>query len=195
MKTGRALFVAGLTLSLAGCGALSLDDVSSDQPVFDFERYFEGPVRASGWFSNRSGEPRRHFCGDFVGTPDGDDFVLDEVLTYTDGIVEERVWRVTVGEDGRFTATGDALVGPVDGQLRGNALRMQYSMNVEVAEGEEYELDFNDFMLLQPDGSVHNITQVKKFGVRLGTVTTQYARHDGSRTCEARAAEWEGTGH
>jgi len=192
MRPRRGLALAGATLLLGGCGAITLDDVASDAPVFDFEEYFEGPVRASGWFSNRSGKPQRHFCGDFVGTREGDVFLLDEKLYYTDGIVEERLWRVSIDRDGGFTATGDALVGPVDGELRGNALRMRYTMNVEVAQGESYELDFNDFMLLQPDGSLHNSTQVKKFGVRLGTVTTQYARHDGSRTCEARAAELTG---
>lgn len=173
--------------ALAGCGAITLDDVSRESPTFDFEAYFEGPTRASGWFANRSGEPTRHFCGDFVGSRDGDDFVLDEVLYYTDGVVEERVWRVRIDGE-RFTASGDALVGEVDGELRGNALRMQYTMTVSLADDEQYTLDFNDFMLLQPDGSLHNATQVKKFGVRLGTVTTQYVHHDGSQSCTALGA-------
>ncbi len=188
-RSNWSVLCAVLASALAACSGPELDDLRDDTPLFDFEGYFEGHTRASGWFSDRAGVPQRHFCGDFVGSYDGDDFVLDERLFYTDGVIEDRVWRVRIDDNGVFVARSDTLVGDARGQVRGNGLQMRYTMVIAVADGAEYQLDFNDFMLLQPDGSLHNITRVKKLGVRLGTVTTQYAHHDGSEGCEVRASE------
>ena len=162
---------------------MRLEDVASETPVFDFGAYFEGHVRASGWFADRFGRPRRHFCGDFVGVRDEEAFVLDETLRYTDGVTERRVWRVTIEADGAFRATSDSLVDDARGQVRGNALAMRYAMPVATSGGRSPVFDFDDLMLLQPDGSLHNLTRVKKWGVLLGTVSTQYVRHDGRATC------------
>ena len=166
---------------------MHVDDVSSEMPAFDFRAYFEGHTRASGWFADRFGKPRRHFCGDFLGRADGDELVLDEALYYTDGVVEKRLWRVSVTDAGVFTATSDSLVGRASGVVRGNTLEMRYAMPVATADGGTPTFGFHDFMILQPDGSLHNLTHVKKWGVRLGTVSTQYDRHDGSETCASRS--------
>jgi len=185
VRSALAIALAGVVAgSLTACSGIELDDIGSDAPEFDFEAFFEGHTRASGWFSDRGGVPQRHFCGDFEGTYDGDEFVLDERLFYTDGVVEDRVWRVQIDDTGAFTARSDTLVGDAEGQVQGNGLQMRYTMVIAVADGTEYQFDFNDFMLLQPDGSLHNITRVKKFGIWLGTVTTQYTHHDGSEGCE-----------
>jgi len=166
---------------------MRVDDVASATPAFDFEAYFDGHTRASGWFADRFGKPRRHFCGDFVGARQGDDFLLDETLDYTDGVLEKRLWRVSISAEGVFRASSESLVGEARGVIRGSALEMHYTMRVSTADGGEPTFDFDDFMILQPDGSLHNITHVKKWGVRLGVVSTQYARHDGSETCASRS--------
>lgn len=189
MSRSRHVLALGATLALTACSGLQLDDVASDTPAFDFQATFEGHMRASGWFADRFGKPRRHFCGDFIGTMEGDVLSLDETLFYTDGVVEKRVWRVSVSDEGEFRATSDSLQGDAVGQIEGNGLQMRYTMTIGMPGGEEGVFDFNDFMLLQPDGSVHNITHVLKWGVRLGAVSTQYARHDGSQTCAARESD------
>jgi hypothetical protein len=162
---------------------MKIDEVASTSPVFDFKEFFAGHTRASGWFSDRFGKPRRHFCGDFLGTSDGEALLLDEKLYYTDGVNEQRVWRVDVSDSGVFRATSDSLIGEATGLVRGNTLVMQYVMRVMIEEGKEWELDMKDMMLLQPDGSLHNITHVYKWGIRIGTVSTQYQHHDGSASC------------
>ena len=168
---------------LSGCSDMNLDKVVKESPRFNFNEYFLGHNRASGWFSDRFGKPRRHFCGDFLGTLDGDKLVLDEKLFYTDGVVEKRVWRVEITENGNFHAESDSLLGGANGKIVGNTLTMEYAMRVKIEEGKQWELDMKDFMILQPDGSLHNITQVYKWGVRLGTVSTQYQHHDGTKLC------------
>ena len=178
-----AALLASFCGVLSGCSDMKIDEVSNPTPAFDFTEFFSGHTRASGWFSDRFGKPRRHFCGDFMGTQDGSVFVLDEKLYYTDGVYEERVWRVEISDSGVFRAESDSLVGAATGQLTGNMLAMEYAMNVKIEEDREWELDMKDFMILQPDGSLHNITHVHKWGIRIGTVSTQYQHHDGDSLC------------
>ena len=154
-------------------------------PQFDFCEFFHGHTRASGWFSDRFGRPRRHFCGDFFGSFENEKFILDENLFYTDGMVEQRFWSITVSESGAFEAESDSLIGKAQGSISGNTLKMKYSMRVLIEEGKTWDLDMKDVMILQPDGSLHNMTQVSKWGVRLGIVSTQYLHHDGGRCCIA----------
>lgn len=150
---------------------------------FSFEEFFRGHTRASGWFADRFGKPRRHFCGDFYGANENDSFCLDEKLYYTDGVVEERQWIVQVSKDGVFTAQSESLVDGAEGFIHGNTLFMKYSMKVMVDEGKYWDLDMKDLMVLQPDGSVHNVNHVFKWGIRIGTVSAHYSKHDGSQLC------------
>ena len=152
-------------------------------PVFDFGEFFHGHTRASGWFADRFGTPRRHFCGDFYGYYDQGRFILDEKLYYTDGVLEERVWKVRVSEDGVFSAQSDSLTTDATGLVSGNTLAMRYSMKVKVDDDKHWNLDMRDLMMLQPDGSLHNINHVYKWGIRIGTVSAQYIHHDGDRLC------------
>lgn len=163
------------------------EHATPDNPLnnlqFKFSEFFLGHTRASGWFSDRFGRPRRHFCGDFHGHFDNEKFILEEKLFYSDGVKEERVWRVSITSDGIFTAESDSLLGPATGKLEGNKLAMEYSMRVMIEDGKIWDLNMKDTMILQPDGYLHNITHVHKWGVRIGTVSTQYQRHAGDNLC------------
>ena len=159
--------------------------LSSLGPEFDFIDYFHGHTRASGWFADRFGNVKRHFCGDFYGEHAGDAFILNEKLFYSDDVIEERDWSVKISDDGVFTAESETLLGGAVGQMKGSGLRMHYAMNVLIAENKSWKLKMNDYMFFQPDESLHNSTEVKKWGVRIGNVSTQYYKHDGSDTCAA----------
>lgn len=184
MRSARKLLgIVALSLTLAGCGSVNFDKLSATGPEFDFVDYFDGHTRVSGWFADRFGNVKRHFCGDFYGETEGDVFKLDEKLFYSDGIVEERTWAVSIDDNGQFKAESDSLVGPASGEQVGSALRMKYVMNVMIAENKFWKLGMNDYMFYQPDGSLHNSTEVNKWGIRIGNVSTQYYKHDGSQTC------------
>ena len=147
-------------------------------PRFDFGEFFQGHTRASGWFADRFGKPRRHFCGEFYGYYEGNDFVLDEKLFYTDGVIEERLWRVNVDDHGNFTASSDSLIGDAKGIVRANTLSIKYSMRVMIEQDKYWNLDMCDTMIMQPDGILHNTNHVFKWGVRIGTVSAQYLHQD-----------------
>jgi len=179
------LAAIALCFAASGCSSVNFKLLSSQGPDFDFIDYFEGHTRASGWFADRFGNVKRHFCGDFYGEQIGDVFNLDEKLFYSDDVIEERLWSVKINADGVFTAESDALIGGAIGQMKGSGLRMQYVMNVMIAENKFWKLKMNDYMFFQPDKSLHNSTEVKKWGIRIGNVSTQYYKHDGSETCAA----------
>ncbi len=170
-------------LTITGCSSMDIKTMASDGPKFDFEQYFTGHVKASGWFTDRFGNIKRHFCGDFYGAKEGDVFVLDEILYYARGNVEKRQWRVQISEDGVFTGESDALVNGVSGRIVGNTLQMNYVMKVDIEEDKQWILTMDDWMIYQPDGSLHNQTYVSKWGVKLGMVSTQYTPHDGQLLC------------
>lgn len=176
-KSIKSVAVLAGLLSIMGCSSMSVEQISRSTPEFDFVSYFEGHRRASGWFSARFGKSRRHFCGDFFGTVQNDGTLeLDEKLVYSDGVIETRVWDVSITKDGKFSAESESLVGKAFGKVLGNVLNMKYVMNVLVAPEKTWTLSMDDYMILQADGSLHNITHVKKYGVRIGTVSTQYFR-------------------
>lgn len=179
----RIVCIIVFSFAISGCSSMNFDKLSSTGPDFNFVEYFDGHTKASGWFSDRFGNVKRHFCGDFLGTMQDGVFNLDEKLHYSDGIIEERIWSVTVDANGKFIANSDSLVGEAIGTQQGSALRIHYIMNVLVAENKTWELKMNDYMFFQPDGSLHNNTEVNKWGFRIGNVSTQYIKHDGSQAC------------
>lgn len=157
---------------------MKIESVAQTAPVFDFCSYFLGRASASGWFADRFGNVRRHFSGEFTGRYEGEDFILDEVLSYTDGITDKRSWRVYIDSQGNFRASSESLVGDASGRLLGNALNLKYSMNVDLSNGKSWLMNMDDWMFLQPDGSLHNYTRVSKWGIYIGSVSTQYIRLD-----------------
>ena len=155
---------------------MKIEDITRAEPVFDFENYFLGHTKASGWFCDRFGNIRKHFTGDFFGSRDAGYFMLDETLNYSDGINEKRLWKVKIDADGKFQAEGTSLHGYAMGQLLGNTLNLRYTMSVAVANNKTWKLSMDDWMVLQPDGALHNVTKVSKFGILVGTVSTQYSK-------------------
>lgn len=174
MPAGLLSLTIVTAIAVTGCQTMNIDSVSKSSPEFDFTDFFLNRTKASGWFTDRFGKVKRHFCGDFNGRFENDVFILDETLNYSDGVVENRVWKVIIDDNGKFEATSDSLVGKAAGVLKGDTLNLKYALRVDLASGKQWVLDMNDWLFLQPDGNVHNMTEVRKWGVRVGTVSTQF---------------------
>ena len=76
---------------LAGCATQDLDSYAKEQPVLDLRTYFNGPLVAHGIFQDRGGQVVRRFVVQMEGRWDGDQGVLDERFTYSDGRTERRI--------------------------------------------------------------------------------------------------------
>lgn len=177
MKRRLVLMAGAATAAgLSGCASQNLDAYAGQRPELDLRRYFEGRLTAHGLFQNRSGQVVRRFTVAMEGRWDGDQGVLDEVFTYSDGRTERRVWRLTRLADGRYSGRADDVVGEARGQVRGNALHWRYTLRLPV-DGRTYDVQFDDWMYLMDERVMLNKAVMSKFGIRLGEVTLTFLKH------------------
>ncbi len=174
-----ALALAAAALA-AGCAAPPKPvDYAGQKPSLDLAAYFNGPLTAHGIFTDRSGKVVRRFTVAMEGRWTGNQGVLDENFTYSDGKKERRVWRLTKGatEGGvtRYTGTADDVVGVAQGEASGNALRWAYTLKLPV-DGSVYEVQFDDWMYQMDERTMLNKAVMSKFGFRLGEVTLSFSK-------------------
>ena len=126
-------------------------------------------------FTDRAGKVARRFTVLMKCSWVGDDGVLDEDFTYSDGKKERRVWRLKKLPGGRYTGTADDVVGVAIGEAAGNALRWSYTLRLPV-DGSVYEVQFDDWMYLMDQRVLLNKAVMSKFGIRLGEVTLAFSK-------------------
>ncbi len=164
-----------LSLTLAGCGAQAINEYASEKPALELRDYFNGTLDAYGIFTDRSGKVVKRFTVVITCTWSGDDGVLDEDFTYSDGTRQRRVWRLKHRGSGRYTGQADDIVGQADGRQSGNAFNWIYTMALPV-DGTVYEVQFDDWMYLVNDKNMINKASMRKFGWRLGEVTLSFTK-------------------
>ena len=160
---------------LAGCASTTPADYAAETPVLDLKTYFNGDLVAHGLFTDRSGKVVRRFVVQMTGTWTGNQGVLDERFTYSDGKTERRVWRLTDEGNGRWSGRADDVVGVAEGRARGNALNWRYTLRLPL-DGRELEVQFDDWMYLVDERVMLNKAEMSKFGVRLGEVTLAFTK-------------------
>lgn len=173
----RQCLTAGLAgaLALTGCAGPQLAQYAGEKPVLDLRTYFNGTLDAYGVFTDRSGEVVKRFIVVMRCQWNGDDGVLDETFTYSDGTTQKRVWRMKHLGNGRFSGTADDVVGAALGEQQGNAFRWAYTLQQPV-DGKTYEVQFDDWMYLMDERVMLNKATMSKFGIRLGEVTLSFVK-------------------
>ena len=170
-----AAFITAAAL-LAGCAsAPTAADYAAERPVLDLKSYFNGPMVAHGIFTDRSGKVVRRFTVQMTGTWTGNQGVLDERFTYSDGKTERRVWKLTDEGNGRWSGRADDVVGVAEGRSAGNALNWRYTLSLPV-DGKVYEVQFDDWMYLMDEKVMLNKAVMTKFGIYLGEVTLSFTK-------------------
>lgn len=168
---GLALLLAA---SLMGCAsAPKPSDYADQKPVLELRQYFNGPLTAHGMFTDRSGRIVKRFTVQLVGRWSGQQGVLDEDFTYSDGTKQRRTWRITDHGQGRYTGLADDVVGPAEGQAAGNVLQWHYTLRLPV-DGKTYDVQMNDWMVLMDDHTMLNRAVMSKFGLNVGEVTLSF---------------------
>jgi Protein of unknown function (DUF3833) len=168
----RAVLAAGAvgTWGLVGCGVSPLvADYAQEKPILDLRTYFNGMVRAHGIFSDRSGKVVRRFTVAMDCRWTGEEGVLDEAFTYSDGSTERRIWRLKHLGGGRYTGRADDVLGEAVGATSGNAFQWRYTLKLPV-DGRVWNVDFDDWMFLIDERVMLNRATMSKFGIRLGEV-------------------------
>lgn len=177
MNQRRSFLLASLasTAVLAGCAGPQIADYANQKPTLELDRYFNGRILAHGIFQKRDGEVARRFTVVMDCHWEGNQGVLDEHFTYSDGSKERRIWRLTKHADGSYTGRADDVVGEATGQTSGNAFRWNYTLRLPV-DGSVYEVQFDDWMFLMDDRVMLNRATMSKFGIRLGEVLLSFTK-------------------
>ncbi|BBN83900.1 hypothetical protein PA25_38850 [Pseudoalteromonas sp. A25] len=170
----KYVLITSVAVLLSGCGSsINPDNYKKMQPAFDPYTFFAGSVKAWGIVQNRSGELVQRFTVDIEGSVDSaNTLVLDETFNYEVGEgVEHRVWKISA-QSSPNSLQGQAgdILGVAQGQLFGNAMRWQYSMDLPVDE-TSYKVAFDDWMWSFNDDTIVNRSYIKKFGITMAEVT------------------------
>lgn len=174
-RLGALGVAASAPVLLGACASPQIDDYARERPALDLRTYFNGTVDAWGVFTDRSGQVVKRFTVVMDCQWNGDEGVLDEAFTYSDGSTERRVWRLKALGDGRYTGRADDVVGEARGQVRGNAFRWGYTLALPV-DGRVWHVDFDDWMYLMDERVMLNKAVMSKWGLRLGEVTLSFTR-------------------
>lgn len=161
-------FLAGFLIS--GCGTMTPDDFSQQQPKLDLYQYFSGETRAWGLFEDRFGQVRRQFRVEITGHVEAGELVLEEDFYYADGERDRRVWRIRRQGEQSYIGGAADVIGEAQGRASGNALNWRYDMDLKVGDGT-WRVSFDDWMFLQSDGVLLNRAKVKKLGLEIGSVS------------------------
>ncbi len=155
---------------LTGCSNLSVKDYKTEKPALILEDFFKGQVHGYGMLQNRSGKVTRRFQVVIDGRIEGDNLILDESFDWSDGEKQKRIWTIKIKGQGLYEGTAIDVVGTALGQVAGNAVNWAYSLAVPV-KGSTYHIKMDDWMYLISDKVLLNVTQMSKFGLRVGTLT------------------------
>ncbi len=165
----KKLAPALIVLLIGGCSGMQIEDFRGARPEFVLEDYFQGETLAWGLFEDRFGEVKRQFTVHIDGSWDGKTLILNEDFVYNDGETENRVWSVLKTGDNTYEGTTENAVGRALGYREGNAFNWKYDFNLKVGDGY-WKVHFDDWMFLQPDGTLLNKATVTRWGIKLGTV-------------------------
>jgi hypothetical protein len=163
------------TLTLFGCASQKIEAYANEKPELDLSSYFNGTLDAYGIFTDRSGQVVKRFTVVMQCSWTGDDGVLDEAFSYSDGTTQRRVWRIKKLPDGQYTGQADDVIGTALGSSRGNALNWRYTLALPV-DGRVFEVQFDDWMYLITPTVMLNKARMSKFGIYLGEVTLSFTR-------------------
>ena len=183
-------FGLGATLALAGVavlrrwlgfGSQTADHYADATPPFDMRRDLNGRVACDGVIYGPLGRVTSRFHGDFDIEWTGNIGVMRERFTYDTGTVQNREWRLTLGNDGSIRAEADDVVGAGRGTVSGNAVNLRYALRLPEDAGG-HVLNVDDWMYLAPGGAIVNRSQFRKFGIKVAELVATMHRIEDERS-------------
>ena len=176
-RASTVSLATGGALALSACAGPQISDYAAQTPILDLRNYFNGTVDAWGLFTDRSGRVVKRFTVVMDCKWQGDEGVLDEAFTYSDGTKQRRIWRLKALPNGRYEGRADDVVGMASGQTKGNAFQWQYTLALPI-DGSVWHVQFDDWMYLMDERVMLNKAVMSKLGVTLGEVTLSFTRRE-----------------
>ena len=141
-------------------------DYAETAPDFDPKRVLNGTIASDGVIYGPTGRVVSRFVMRMEARWDGHVGTIGEHFEYESGRTQYREWQLTLGNDGRMTATAEDVVGTGEGIVSGSALNLNYRIRLPEDAGG-HELDVTDWLYLLPNGNILNRSQMRRAGVTL----------------------------
>lgn len=149
-----------------GFRAQKPQDYRGGTTLLDPRKHLSGPILCEGVIYGPTGRVASRFVAEMEGVWQGNRGILRERFRYDSGTVQNREWRLVLGNDGAIRAEADDLVGVGSGQLAGAALQLLYNLRLPDAAGG-HVLRVTDWMYLCENGTIMNRSQFTKFGIKV----------------------------
>lgn len=141
-------------------------DYAQTEPKFDIRQHLNGDIKCDGVIYGPMGRVASRFTGDFVASWDGANGIMREHFEYDSGNIQDREWRLELGNGGSIRAAADDLVGVGEGAQSGSSVCLRYRIRLPKEAGG-HVLHVTDWMYLGPNGVVVNRSQFRKFGIKV----------------------------
>ncbi|MEQ9396657.1 DUF3833 domain-containing protein [Haliea sp.] len=158
-----------LTLGLAGCSPVTVQDYADNRPRLVPEEFFQGQLTAHGVIKNRGGKVIRYFNADIKAWWEDGIGTLEEDFVFDDGEPERRVWTLTPQDDGSYIGTAGDVVGDGRITLAGNSMFLDYVLRIPYND-DTLDLRIDDRMYLVNPTTLINESTMTKFGIRVGEI-------------------------
>lgn len=168
--------LAGVAMAgIVGClglGPFSSHPITAENPSLRFEVFFAGHTRGKGTLELLTGR-RLSLQVEGHGHTEADgSFRLDQVVTFEDGAVEKRTWRLVKRGARTYTGTLSNAGGKVAAEMTGNRFHLRYLVRQPAVYMEQY-------LYLQPDGrTVLNLATITVIGQPWARLTEEITRVD-----------------
>lgn len=152
-------------------------ELANRGPAFDLRRHLNGPILCEGVIYGPTGRVTSRFVADFEARWDGNAGVMTERFRYDSGTVQDREWRLTLGNDGAIRAEAPDVVGAGEGRAEGPAVQLRYRIRLPKDAGG-HVLTVNDWMYLMENGTIMNRSQFTKFGIKVAELVATMRKKD-----------------
>lgn len=169
--------------ALSACSSVQVTDYSDMQPSFEVEQFFDGQLTAHGIVKDRGGRVIRTFNAEIDASWTEGVGTLDEDFIFDDGEAQKRIWTLKRTAEDRYTGTAGDVTGEGQLQQAGNAVFLDYTLQVPY-RGSTIEVKVDDRMYLLTPDILINESQLKKFGVRVGELVLVIIRQPGKLPAE-----------
>ncbi|MCF1710553.1 DUF3833 domain-containing protein [Tabrizicola sp. J26] len=141
-------------------------DYAATGPAFDLRAHLDGPLLCEGVIYGPLGRVSSRFVARMEGKWIGAQGRLTERFHYDSGTVQDRVWSLTLGNDGSIQAEAPDVLGVGEGQAQGSAVCLKYRIRLPDDAGG-HVLSVTDWMYLLENGTIMNRSQFRKFGIKV----------------------------
>lgn len=157
---------------MAGClGGFKVAGTPAPAPQFRPEQFFAGLTHGEGILITRGSADRSfHVTSSGKSESDGT-FVLNQTITYSDGVVERRSFRMRRRDDHEYTGSLTGASGAVSARAEGNSFHVRYTIRKPGITMEQW-------IYLQPDGrTAFNRATVSALGIPLAHLSETISRN------------------